>query len=182
MRVLFKPIINEFGQLLQISHIDANLVTSMNRTTTLFRGGRSFARIQDLLHEVLDFSQVYGVSLHMCVCAAQLQYPVRIAAGKNCLLDEVFLQDPSLSARIDYSNEEMSAVKVIHINHIEAGLLLALTTSKIQSLRQLLIHVGNFGFVNMILVVEDDIPFAADLGACLMPLFQYFYEKIEAVT
>lgn len=182
MRMLFVNKRNNFGQFLQLSHMDANFVTSEARSTTLFRAGRNSAKVCALIEEVFDSARVNEVHLHMCVCAAHLGKPVRVTAGFHDLLDEQFVRDSHFTARLDYSNEEMSAVKVIAVDSIDANFLNDMLPGTRARPRQVLVHIGSMGFVNMFAVMQAETALVAGMETHLMPLFEYMLEKIDRVT
>lgn len=182
MRMLFVHKQNNFGHFLQLSHLDANFVTSQGRTTTLFRAGRSSERVYALIEQVFDAASVSDVHLHMCVCAAHLGKPVRVTAGFHDLLDEQFLHDPLLQARLDYSNEEMSAVKVIAVEKIDTAFLDRMLPDTAARPRQVLVHIGSLGFVNMFAVMQAETTLVAGMERHMMPLFEYLLQKIDRVT
>lgn len=183
MRMLFRSTTNDFGSFLHLSHLDGNLVTSYNRTTTLFRAGRDSQKVMDLLREVFDFENVSDVHLHMCVCAAHLGKPVRVAAGYNETLDSAFTKDSQLQVRLDYSNEEMSAVKVICIDALDPALLNGLLGDcEAARPRQVLVHVGSLGFINIFAVMQANTKLTIGLERRLMPLFEFLLAKIDRVT
>ncbi len=170
---LLVPVKNSFGSFRGLYSDQCNLLTCTSKSSTLFRGARSAARVLKVVKHAINPDNISAMSVHMLVANGRLGHGVCI---NSYYLEHHMSRDSRWHCQSLPPNEDMSYVKSMRLSDFATEFLQSL---KVPVPRAVLINISKHGSVNFFMTMEENVPFNGQVEALFKPLFVSMLEALR---
>lgn len=170
---LLVPVKNSFGNFRGLYSEQCNLLTCTSKSSTLFRGARSAARVLKVVKHAINPDNISAMTVHMLVANGRLGHGVCI---NSYYLEHHMGRDPRWRCESLPANEDMSYVKSMRLSDFATEFLQSL---HVPVPRAVLINISKHGSVNFFMTMQENVPFNAQVEAQFRPLFVSMLEALR---
>lgn len=165
---------NAFGPSMELYSADCNLVIYQNRSSTLFRGGRDTAAIQNIFMHALDESLVMRVSMHMLVASGNIGHGVCMHSAH---IIHALQTDKRWVARHEPRPDTSSCLQ-IRLHSFDESWMGHMIPPHICAVKSLLMVICISGNVNMFLTPKQPVDFVVGVEHQIRVFYDFFLDYL----
>ena len=164
---------NGFGSFLCVSSVECNLLSSVTKTSTLFRGGRNSTKILKVFDHALKSESVKMISVHMLVCSGNVG---EMLHTKNIKLKRMLSEDSRWKVESMVTSEENSFSMNFKLENFDEDWIRCISKNVyVETPKRLLLTVSRVGSVNMFLTLNSA-RFFENIEVAYLPVFKTIFD------